>query len=167
MVIVSTGIRTNVELAKNANVGINRAIVVDENCMTNIKDIYACGDCAEFNGINYGIWPEAVEMGKVAGANSVGDPLVYRGVSAAITFHGMETQLYAIGDVGKDPNKKYSFVCYSDEEKNTYSKYYFVNGIFVGAVLFGDTSDLRRVSTAYNNQETYYEMFPQFAKKNQ
>jgi len=37
-------------------------------------------------------------MGKVAGANATGDSLIYETVDAALTFNGMNTSLYAIGD---------------------------------------------------------------------
>ena len=68
LVIISCGISANSKIAKEAGINVNRAIIVNEKMETNISDIYACGDCAEYNGINYGIWPQALEMGKVAGA---------------------------------------------------------------------------------------------------
>ena len=44
---------------------------------TSIKDIYACGDVAEFNGLVYGNWHAAIEMGKTAGANVTGAEKVF------------------------------------------------------------------------------------------
>ncbi len=48
-VVLSVGVRPNVELAKNAGVelGTTGAIKVNQYMETNIKDIYACGDCVE------------------------------------------------------------------------------------------------------------------------
>jgi len=48
-VILSTGVRPNTELAVKAGIelGITGAIKVNEKMMTNVKDIYACGDCSE------------------------------------------------------------------------------------------------------------------------
>ena len=40
---------------------------------TSEKDIYACGDCVEFEGENAALWAEASEQGKVAGANAAGE----------------------------------------------------------------------------------------------
>lgn len=68
---------------------------------TNITDIYACGDCAEYQEINYAIWPQAVEEGKTAGAQAAGENITYEHVPAALSFHGMNTALFAAGDTGK------------------------------------------------------------------
>lgn len=159
MVIVSTGIRAEVDLAKAAGVEVDRAIVVNDRCETNIPDVYAAGDCAQFEGINYGIMAQAQRMGTVAGANITGEDMRYEQVEAAILFHGMETQLYALGDVGKDLQKSYSTVEHEDVEKGVYTCYYFVDNVFSGAVLYGDTKDMKRVSQAYKNKSTRQEMF--------
>ncbi|MFV0379253.1 MAG: FAD-dependent oxidoreductase [Anaerorhabdus sp.] len=51
LVILSTGIRANSELAENANLelGLNKGIKVNENYQTSDKDIYACGDVIVVN----------------------------------------------------------------------------------------------------------------------
>lgn len=159
MVIMSTGIKAEVDLAKAAGVEVARAIVVNDRCQTNIPDIYAAGDCAQYNGINYGILPQAQLMGTVAGANITGEDMHYGQVEAAVMFHGMDTQLYALGDVGKDPEKTYTKVEHEDVEKGTYSCYYFVDDVFTGAVLYGDIKDMKRVSSAYKSRSSKQEMF--------
>ena len=40
-------------------------------------------------------------MGKVAGASAAGDAMSYETVSGALTFNGMGTSLFALGDNGK------------------------------------------------------------------
>ena len=92
---------------------------------TNVENIYACGDCAEFEGINYAIWPQALEQGETAGANAAGEKKEYTTVSAGLSFHGMNTSLYAIGDNGKDSGKKYRTAEFKDELRKQYEKYYF------------------------------------------
>ena len=108
VVIISSGVRANVAVAKEAGIKINKAIVVNEKMETSIKDIYACGDCAEFDNINYALWSEATEMGKVAGANAAGEEIAYQTILAPLPFNGMDTSLYALGDNGKNPNRKYA-----------------------------------------------------------
>ena len=68
MVIISAGVRANTELARKMDLEIGRAVKTDSHMATNVPGIYACGDCAEYEGINYAIWPEAVEQGRIAGA---------------------------------------------------------------------------------------------------
>src|SRR5699024_10751528 len=97
LVIVSCGVRANVAVAKAAGIETDRAVVVNSRMETSAADVYACGDCAQYQGINYAIWPQAVEEGKTAGANAAGETLEYTGVPAALTFHGMNTALFAIG----------------------------------------------------------------------
>lgn len=145
LVIVSAGVRANVGPAKEAGAEIGRAVKVNQFMETTIPAVYACGDCAEYEGINYAIWPQAVEMGKTAGANAAGDGLVYHTVPAALTFNGMGTSLYAIGDVGKNPEKEYT-VKHEEEAKKTYKTRYYSEGKLTGAILIGDTSEMQSVT---------------------
>lgn len=159
LVIISAGVRANTAIAKDIGITVDRAIVVNEMMETDQPDIYACGDCAQFEGINYAIWPQAIEMGKVAGANAAGDSLSYETVPAALSFNGMDTSLYAIGDVGKLPDMKYKIVEYKDTWKMTYEKYYFLNNRLVGAILLGDTSKMAQVSVDIEEHRNFKEMF--------
>lgn len=159
LVIVSAGVRANVGAAKNAGLDINRGIVVNADMSTSDENIFACGDCAEYEGINYAIWPQALEQGKVAGANAAGDALTYATVSAGLSFHGMNTGLYAIGDNGKNPNLIYRTVEFKDMGRKQYEKYYFLNNRLCGAILIGDTSKMAFVTEAVEQKKTFKEMF--------
>ena len=159
LVVVSCGIRANTSIAASCGINVNRAIVVNEKMETNKSDIYACGDCAEFENINYAIWPQAVEMGKVAGANAAGDSLTYETISAGLTFNGMNTSLFAIGDNGKDPNKKYKTVEFVDNQKQTYEKYYFINNRLSGVILIGDTTKIVDLTMAVEENRLFNKMF--------
>lgn len=159
LIVLSCGVRPNVSLALSCGIDVNKSLVVNEKMETNKKDIYACGDCAEFKNINYSIWPQAVEMGKVAGANAAGDSLTYETVSAGLSFNGMETSLFAIGDNGKDANKKYKTVEFVDDEKKNYEKYYFVNNRLSGVILIGDTSKLIDLTLAVEENRLFNKIF--------
>lgn len=158
LVIVSAGVRANVALAKAAGVEVDRAVVVNNRMETSVKDIYACGDCAQYEGINYAIWPQAVEQGKVAGANAVGEPLEYTTVPAALNFHGMNTALFAAGDVGKNPNLVYKTVEFKDMGKKQYQKFYFLNNRLCGVILIGDVSRMGELTTALEKHAVYKEV---------
>ncbi len=159
LVVMSCGVRANTSVASSCGIEVNKAVVVNEKMETNKEDIYACGDCAEFKNINYAIWPQAVEMGKVAGANAAGDSLTYETVSAGLSFNGMNTSLFAIGDNGKNPNKKYKTVEFVDDQKQTYEKYYFVNNRLSGVILIGDTSKLAEMTTAVEENRLFNKVF--------
>jgi NADPH-dependent 2,4-dienoyl-CoA reductase/sulfur reductase-like enzyme/rhodanese-related sulfurtransferase len=88
MVIISTGVRPNAELAIQAGIeiGVSGAIKVDERMGTNIEDIYACGDCAEQYHVITGkpvyrpLGSTANKTGRIAGDSVTGGRLAFRGV---------------------------------------------------------------------------------------
>lgn len=158
LVIVSCGVRANTEVAKDMGIHVDRAVVVDGRMRTNLPDVYACGDCAQFEGVNYAIWPQAVEQGKVAGANAAGDTAEYAQVPAALSFHGMNTALYAAGDNGKNPNLLYKTVEMQDKSKKQYEKLYFLNGKLCGVILIGDVSKMGRMTALLEQKATFAEV---------
>jgi NADPH-dependent 2,4-dienoyl-CoA reductase/sulfur reductase-like enzyme len=80
MVVISAGFKPNVELAAEAGVELGRtgAIRTDEHMETNLRGVYAAGDCAEVMHIVTGrptyipLGTSANKAGRVAGANSAG-----------------------------------------------------------------------------------------------
>ncbi len=153
LILLSTGVRQNIALAKAIGIETGRSIKVNEKMETSLKDIYACGDCAEYNGVNYAIWGQAIEMGKAAGINAVGDKYQYEAFIPSNAFNGMDTSLFAVGDNGKDPEKVYKTFEVFDGAKNTYEKLYFVNNRFCGGILMGDVSKSAKLLEGYKNQE--------------
>lgn len=157
LVIVSTGVRPNIALAQEAGITCNRGIVVNEAMETNIEQIYACGDCAEYKGVNMTLWPVATEMGKVAGATATGDEMTYEPQTAGMTFAGMGTTLYAIGDVGTAPDMAYKTLEMKDSQKHTLEKYFFKKNILCGAILVGDTSSMAKISQGLEARSSYFD----------
>jgi flavorubredoxin/NADPH-dependent 2,4-dienoyl-CoA reductase/sulfur reductase-like enzyme len=139
--IISAGVRSNIKLAKQAGLKIDRAIVVDSKMQTSHSDIYAVGDCAIYNGRFDGIWETAIDQGKIAGANMAGDHKDYEPKVFGATLRAFGTRLFSIGDLGRnDTNGEYQQVSKSDELNNTYRKLYFKNGRLTGGILLGDVS---------------------------
>lgn len=159
LVIVSCGVRANTAIAKAAGIETDRAVVVNSRMETNAADVYACGDCAQYQGVNYAIWPQAAEEGKVAGANAAGEALEYAGVPAALSFHGMNTALYAIGDNGSNPDLVYRTVEFKDTARKQYEKYYFRNNRLCGVILIGDVSRMAELTEAVGKRASFGELF--------
>lgn len=88
MVILATGVRPNVELAKQIDVklGTTGAIHVDERMRTNVADIYSCGDCIEQFHLVTGqpiyspLGSTANKTGRIAGDSATGGDLSFRGI---------------------------------------------------------------------------------------
>lgn len=87
MVIICAGVRPNVDLAREAKIeiGITGAIKVDNKMETNIKDIYACGDCIETFSLISGkpvyrpLGSTANKTGRIAGDALTNGSLRYKG----------------------------------------------------------------------------------------
>ncbi len=88
LVIVATGVRPNVELAKEAGIelGVTGAIKVNPFMETSVSDIYAAGDCMEqYHSITgkpvyRPLGSTANKTGRMAGNNATGGNLEFRGV---------------------------------------------------------------------------------------
>jgi NADPH-dependent 2,4-dienoyl-CoA reductase/sulfur reductase-like enzyme len=88
LVVIAAGFKPNVELAADAGVQLGRsgAIGADERMETNIRGVFAAGDCAEVNHIVTGrptyipLGTTANKAGRVAGANAAGARERFAGV---------------------------------------------------------------------------------------
>ena len=152
LVILSTGTKANVQVALSAGAAGERFINVNDKMETSIPDVYAAGDVAACGGVSIGIWNQAVEMGRVAGANAVGDDLVYEGITPACSFTGFGIDLFAIGDNGKKEGEIYKTIEVDDPRMLTYKKFYFLHDVFAGAVMIGDTSSSAKAMEAFQNR---------------
>ncbi len=146
LVVFSIGIRADVTLARNAGINIDRGILVDDFMQTSAKNVYAAGDCAEFAGMNYAIWPEAVEQGKVAGLNAAGIKAVYEPVVPFNIYHGMDMRLFSIGDVGGNPANAYTV--HRDGDVEHFEKYFYVDDVLVGGILMGNIAKSGKLKKA-------------------
>lgn len=159
LVIICTGVKANVELVKNTGIHVGNSIIVNEKMETGVQDIYACGDCAEFNSINHASWPQALEMASVAAINAVGGQAVYEHSAPVISFTGMNTCLFSIGDNGKNQDKVYTTKEYDDKEKHVYEKLYFTDERFCGGILIGNMDKTTELLDAFLDKRTISKMY--------
>jgi flavorubredoxin/NADPH-dependent 2,4-dienoyl-CoA reductase/sulfur reductase-like enzyme len=137
LILVSTGIRSNMGLIKEA-AETNRGVVVNDKMETSLPDIYAAGDVAEYDGMIAGLYQTAIEQGKVAGSNAVGDDRTFSYTLAAAQFSNFEIDFFSVGETVEDENM--SSVIVNDLEHGKYSRLFFRKDILVGGLLFGDMS---------------------------
>lgn len=152
VVIFSVGVRSNIFLAQPVGINCNRGVVVNQYMQTNINDIYACGDVAEYDGVYYGNWPAAIEMGKVAGANATGDNIKFEKFVSSTIFQAMNTQVFSAGTVNFD-DPSLERIGYVDSVNNKYSKLFFQNNKLVGGILIGDVSTSAKIMEGIQNGE--------------
>ena len=155
MLVISAGIRPNVEIAKHAGLTVERAIVVgDDLACVNDPFIHAIGECAQHRGQTYGLVAPGSEQAKVladrlSGANS---QAVYSGSNTSTTLKVMGVDLVVMGD--KEPtNDSDEVLTYADRRHGLYKKIILREGRVAGAILLGDcTSAPRLLRTFHKNQ---------------
>lgn len=144
MVVVSCGIRPNVELAKRAGLEVNRGIVVNDYMETSDPNIYAVGECVEHREKVYGLVAPLWDQGKVLAATITGDKgPIYEGSVLATKLKVMGIELFSAGDFKvEEPEKE--IVSFEDHAFGIYKKLVVQNDKVIGAILIGDSSDSNR-----------------------
>lgn len=155
IVLFSVGIRSNIDIAKDANIDCNRGILVNSKMETSVKDIYACGDVSELNGVVFGNWPAATEMGRVAGSNAANDTVEFQGFVSSVVFTGLNTEVFCAGIIDFDGE---GFKTLSFKDNGKYQKLFFKNNILVGGLLVGDVSKSSSIIISMENQKTFEEI---------
>jgi nitrite reductase (NADH) large subunit len=138
IVIVSAGVRPNTLVWQQAGLRVQRGLVVDGTMRTSDPDVFAAGDVAEHEGVVYGIWPAALEMGRVAGANAAGKSEVFGGLPMSHTLKVVDLDVFSIGATRADRDGMTEFV--RPIEPPSYAKIVLDQGVVAGAILMGDTS---------------------------
>lgn len=142
LVIMSTGMRPYTKVAEDSGIAVDKWVTADSKLQTNVPDVYTAGDCCSVNGQPQAFWAQAVETGRIAGANAAGDSIEYKPIGSSLVMEVCGTSVFALGTNGKDPDKKFRSEQIKDDVKKTYSKYYYDHGKLVGTILIGDISGM-------------------------
>ena len=148
MVVISAGVRPNMELAEPLGLNHDKGIQVNERLETNQPHVYAAGDAAEFRGMPYGIWPAAMEQGKIAGTNMAGGDLAYDGTTMANTLKVVGVDLASAGNIDVD-NELDSRTLGNEK---VYKKIVLKNDRIVGCIMLGDTRGFNQVTKAMSEK---------------
>jgi NADH oxidase (H2O2-forming) len=154
MVILSLGIRPNVAVSKQAGIEIGSlgGIKVDEHMRTNVKDVYACGDCVETKDTITGenilclLWYNAKQQGAIAGFNSVGIDKKFSGTITIGTVDVLGTFGVSIGHTKESFREARPKVI--EGGSTWYHRILISDGVFIGAQLIGKTADIGPLVTA-------------------
>jgi len=142
MVVISTGIKPNVEIARECGLTVERAVVVDDQMRSvDDNDVYVVGECAQHDGRVYGLVAPLWEQGQALADHITGkNPhAAYRGSKIATKLKVMGVELASMGLVNpaKDTDE---VVRFAEPNRGIYKKLIIRDGILHGAILLGDTS---------------------------
>jgi nitrite reductase (NADH) large subunit len=146
LVLISAGVRPDLRLAQALGLEVDKGVKVDDAMQTSREGIYAAGDLVEHRGRLYGIWPAAMEQGKVAGASMAGGEAKYEGTLPSNVLKVVGIDLVAAGDI--DADDKLEAIRQEDKAKKTYRKLVIQDNRLVGAILLGDIRGSAEIQAA-------------------
>ncbi len=149
VVIISVGIRSQVELARQAGLDVKQGILVDDTLQTSHPDVFAAGDVAEHQGMLYGIWGPSQAQGTTAGMNAAGQKIAFARLPRSNTLKVLGVNLFSIGRIAPEAGLDQVI---EDEIEGKYTCFVFREGHLAGAILLGDTRLASKVKHAVENQ---------------
>ena len=108
--------------------------------------IFAAGDVAEFEGRIWGLWPMAVEQGRIAALNALGGDEPYVEAAPVTMLKVTGADLLSAGRF--EPDEGDEVIALEDAADHRYRKLVLRDGVIVGAVLFGYPLEAPGVSAA-------------------
>lgn len=151
------GLRYYTELAAQAGLAINKAILTDQHLRTANPMIYAAGDIAEFYDVvigrhnQMGTWDNAVSHGRLVAQNMLGAGLTYTEVPTYVTTM-FGSRLSVLGLTPEQHPELEHEVQYNFDTRK-YRALFFHEGKLVGAVIIGVLKGRRKIEEIIRSRE--------------
>lgn len=156
-VIIATGIRPNVELARDAGISVGQGIRVNDAMQTSDPHVYAVGECAEHREQVHGLVAPGLEQARVAAEHLAGGQAHYTGSIQATSLKVVGTATFSIGRVGEKEDSNFDrSTAYADPSQGIYRKVVTRRGRAVGAVALGEWGELGRVREAVTHGRRFW-----------
>ena len=138
LVIVATGVRSNTNLARQSGLQVKRGVDVDDYMQTSVKNIFAAGDCAEWNNTWYGIIPWALITSRIAARNMVNlGSAKFEGITPSNTLQVAGIDLTSIGLIHVQ-SPEFESIVSVDRQAGTYYKAVVKDNQVVGGISLGN-----------------------------
>ena len=95
--MAATGIRPNIDLAREAGIPVGKGVLVDDYMRTRVRGVFAAGDVAEHGNQVFGLWPVAVEQAEAAAVNALGGDMIVTAETPATILKGVGLELSRSG----------------------------------------------------------------------
>jgi len=144
--LVAAGVKPSISLAKACKLEIgDRAINVNQFCQTSDCDIYAIGDCAEYNGKCPGLLPIALSTANTVFNHISGKKVPYVEPSNLPTRFQADDMMVASFGVMEG-------VCHSNQVEDRYEAWYIKDKKVVGVIIVGSKSHLPLAKASLNKE---------------
>ncbi|MGJ8609655.1 MAG: nitrite reductase large subunit NirB [Octadecabacter sp.] len=139
LVVMAVGIRPETGLAKEAGVTVKRGIDVNAQMQTSDADVFAVGECLEFDGMLFGLVAPLYDQAKVVASGLLGDPGVFvpKDLSTKLKVTGCD--LFSAGDFAEGEGRE--DIVFRDPARGVYRRLVIQDDTVLGAVMYGDTAD--------------------------
>ena len=150
LVVVGKGVDPNLELTVGTSIKAEYGVLVDNHLQTSVENIYAAGDVAQAPDILRGepwinaLWPCAVEQGRVAALNMMGETTHYRGSTRMNSVQFFDVPVISAGLAVLTPGPLGGRLGEHDEtiedrpSPGGYRKIFLKDDTIVGFVVIGD-----------------------------
>jgi assimilatory nitrate reductase electron transfer subunit len=155
LVVVATGVRPEVALARRAGLAVEHGVVVDDR-LRSVTDprIRAIGECAEHRGTVHGVVQPAWDQAAVVADLLTGaDPAaLYTGSRTVTRLKARDVDLAAMGDPhgDDDPVTGVEAVALADPSRGRYAKLVLRDERVVGAIVVGMPDAAARLTQLYD-----------------
>lgn len=150
IIIYCVGIRPNKRLFENTAIQTNMGIIVDNHMRTNVENIYAAGDIAEFEGRVGGLWPVAIEQGKIAGYNIAGKDITYQSFMPVTTMNAFQLSVFSVGNI--DENSCSHSIIDDPADGANYRRIFIREQRIVGAIVIGEIKNNQMIKKVIENR---------------
>lgn len=140
LVVMTAGVRPNIELARKAGLFCERAIVVDDTLQTFDPRVYAVGECVQHRSATFGLVAPIWEQARVCAAHLAGAGhrrYVQQATATKLKVTGVD--LYSAGDILGAAGT--TDLVLRDPKRGVYKRLVMEGNVLVGAVLYGDVVD--------------------------
>lgn len=158
LLVVSTGVRPEVALARDAGLHVGRGVVVDDTLTTSHPDVHAVGECAEHRGEVAGLVAPAWDQARVLADQLTGarPQARYTGSRLVTRLKADDIDLVSIGqhcpEADGDPATE--IVTFDDPSRGTYKRLVVRDDRLVAAIVLGDSRTTGRLVQLYDDDGT-------------
>ncbi|MEY8709193.1 nitrite reductase large subunit NirB [Mangrovibacter phragmitis] len=158
-VVIATGIRPNITLAREAGLACGRGIQVNGQLQTSDHTISALGECSEFNGEVPGLLAPCLEQAVVLAHRLAGQAIAdYHPEPQGTRLKVRGLQLFCLGSRQEQENTPP--LISENTSTGDYQRLYTCNGHLTGAFLWGDISEAARIRALMHQPIHFHALLP-------
>ncbi|MGX5172851.1 FAD-dependent oxidoreductase [Aliikangiella sp. IMCC44653] len=147
--IFCVGVRPETSLAKQANLAVRNGIVVDKNMRTSAPDIYAIGECCEFEFSTFGVVAPGFKQAAACVEDIFGSEGYFEKEEENVQVKFSDYTTAYFGELDVEGSQTYT---YSNRLKGIYRKLVVLDGHLVGAIIIGNWDEQNDIRAMLNDK---------------